>query len=136
MAFHIINYGRESGTYFNEISKKENVFLYPVFKKQDMNQYYNKIDMLAFPTKKESLGLVALEAMSCGVPVVGPSHFALKSIIINGSNGESYKNFSHDDFFNALKRCMLNLGNYSPRKTVVKHYSKEYVVQQYQEIFV
>ena len=41
---------------------------------------YNRFHVFVFPTEKESLGLVGLEAMACGVPVIasdvpGPSDY-------------------------------------------------------------
>ena len=135
---HIINYGNDKEEYLTKLPNNENIIFHKVYEKDKMPLFYNKIDILAFPTSRssESLGLVALEAMSCGVPVVGPSHFALKSIIKNGVNGESYENFSYSDFLNALIRCIHHLGNYSPRETAVDQYSKEHVIQQLREIFV
>ncbi len=37
---------------------------------EQLAKIYNKLDLFIFPTEKESLGLVGLEAMSCGVPVI------------------------------------------------------------------
>ena len=49
---------------------------------------YAESDLFLFPTiANESLGLVALEAMSCGVPVIGSNIAALPEYIHNGENG-------------------------------------------------
>lgn len=135
VVFHIIDYGKDREKYYNQLLETRNVVLHPVYKKFEMPIFYGKIDILAFPTKSESLGLVALEAMSCGVPIVGPAHFALRSIISNGVNGESYENLEYRDFFNALVRCINNIKKYSTRRSV-RQYSKAYVIQQFKEIFV
>lgn len=53
--------------------------------------WYNKMDLFIFPTTlNESLGLVGLEAMSCGVPVIGSDIGGLKEYIKNGVNGKLF----------------------------------------------
>lgn len=54
--------------------------------------YYQKMDVFVFPsTLNESLGLVGLEAMACGVPVIGSDIGGLKSYIDNGYNGYRFE---------------------------------------------
>lgn len=48
---------------------------------------YNCLEVLCFPTRGESLGLVGLEAMSCGIPVIGSRVGALSDYIDDGENG-------------------------------------------------
>ncbi|MDE5886032.1 MAG: glycosyltransferase family 4 protein [Muribaculaceae bacterium] len=50
--------------------------------------YYNKMDLFVFPTLlRESVGLVGLEAMAAGVPVVGSNIGGLTDYIMEGKNG-------------------------------------------------
>ncbi len=44
-------------------------------------------DLLLLPSEQESFGLVALEAMSCGVPVVGTKVGGLPEVVIDGESG-------------------------------------------------
>lgn len=52
---------------------------------------YNKLDVLAFPgagtPTGESLGLVGLEAMACGVPVIGADYGGIATYVEEGKNG-------------------------------------------------
>jgi glycosyltransferase involved in cell wall biosynthesis len=54
-----------------------------------VQEIYSSSDVFVFPTRRlaESLGLVALEAMSCGLPVIGTEKGALKEYLLDGYNG-------------------------------------------------
>ena len=49
--------------------------------------YYNACDLLAVPSHYESFGLVLLEALACGIPVVTTRVGAAETIIQPGKNG-------------------------------------------------
>jgi glycosyltransferase involved in cell wall biosynthesis len=48
---------------------------------------YNKAKLFLFAPYNEPFGLVVLEAMSCGLPVVGVNEGGLRETIIDGKNG-------------------------------------------------
>jgi glycosyltransferase involved in cell wall biosynthesis len=52
-----------------------------------MVRLYNQAQMFLFTPYKEPLGLVALEAMACGTPVVGIGEGGLRETIIDGVTG-------------------------------------------------
>jgi D-inositol-3-phosphate glycosyltransferase len=53
----------------------------------DLPLYYNAADVCVVPSYYESFGLVALEAMSCGLPVVASRVGGLKETVIDGHTG-------------------------------------------------
>jgi N-acetyl-alpha-D-glucosaminyl L-malate synthase BshA len=44
-------------------------------------------DLLLLPSEHESFGLAALEALACGVPVIGTSHTGIPEVVDDGKSG-------------------------------------------------
>jgi D-inositol-3-phosphate glycosyltransferase len=54
---------------------------------EDLPDYYSAADVVAFPSYYESFGLVPLESLACGTPVVATPVGDLRSIILPGKTG-------------------------------------------------
>ncbi|MEK4380916.1 glycosyltransferase family 4 protein [Aeribacillus sp. FSL K6-2848] len=78
---------------------------YPLLPQEKLNAIYNAIDVFCFPTtrKGESLGLVGLEAMACGAPVIGSAIGGLLDYIIDGENGLLFQAGSSEDLYKKIK---------------------------------
>jgi D-inositol-3-phosphate glycosyltransferase len=86
--------------------------------------YYNAADMLVIPSYYESFGLVALEALACGVPVVATSVGAMERIIIDGYNGLIVKDPSPRSISESIRlmlRMKDSLSSDQIRNTVLQH---------------
>lgn len=56
-------------------------------KQNQIENYYAIADVLLFPSAYESFGLTALEAMSCGLPVVATEGSGLSEVVDDGVSG-------------------------------------------------
>ncbi|MCL5247332.1 glycosyltransferase family 4 protein [Cellulophaga sp. 20_2_10] len=74
----------------------------------DQNQlcdFYNELDVFVFPSKlSESLGLVGLEAMSCGIPVIGSGIAGIKTYVKNNFNGFLFEPGNIQDLADCIKQ--------------------------------
>jgi len=52
-----------------------------------MPKFWNSVDVAVVPSLYEPFGLVALEALACGVPVVATTAGGLKEIVEDGKSG-------------------------------------------------
>lgn len=107
---------------------------------QELSLLYNKLDLFIFPTQaSESLGLVGVEAMACGVPVIGTEIGGLKTFIENGKNGffttpgngkelaakiEFYYNLSEIEKNKIIEAAVLTAQKYDRIKVGKELYSK------------
>mgnify|MGYP000911622189 FL=1 len=56
-------------------------------KQDDVAQVISVADLLLLPSEKESFGLVALEAMACGVPTIGSMAGGIPELVAHGTTG-------------------------------------------------
>jgi glycosyltransferase involved in cell wall biosynthesis len=57
------------------------------FPRANMPRFWNELDLAVVPSFEEPFGLVALEALSCGVPVVASKVGGLTEIVVDGHSG-------------------------------------------------
>ncbi|MBD2845131.1 N-acetyl-alpha-D-glucosaminyl L-malate synthase BshA [Paenibacillus sp. IB182496] len=56
-------------------------------KQEDVAQVISIADLMLLPSEKESFGLVALEAMACGVPTIGSQAGGIPELVTHGETG-------------------------------------------------
>ena len=90
--------------------------LYGYINHEKINEFFNLIDVLVFPSRREgeSLGLVPIEALACGVPVIANDNGAVKDYIFHGKNGFLYKNDNSQE----LKSLLHEFQNLSNKEKV------------------
>lgn len=84
-------------------------------------------------TTRETFGVGTLEAMACGVPILGFNFGGQAEIITHGENGYLAKVDDYDDLANGLLYCIQHrdrLGA-AARQTVIDHYQWHQVIEGY-----
>lgn len=71
----------------NNLSLNNYITLLPNTKQSELKNIYSKLDLFIFPTYRESLGLVAVESLMCGTPVVASDIDGPNEYIEDGYNG-------------------------------------------------
>jgi len=66
---------------------KKNIEFLGMISDEDLNRWYNKVQCVVVPSVFEGFGLTAVEAMSCGTPVIATDVDALRDVIEDGVNG-------------------------------------------------
>jgi N-acetyl-alpha-D-glucosaminyl L-malate synthase BshA len=56
-------------------------------RQDDVAQVISLADIMLLPSEKESFGLVALEAMACGVPTIGSNAGGIPELVTHGETG-------------------------------------------------
>jgi D-inositol-3-phosphate glycosyltransferase len=69
---------------------------------------YRAADVVVVPSRSESFGLVAVEAQSCGVPVVASAVGGLAHIVADGESGLLVSGWDPADYAAALRRILTD----------------------------
>lgn len=85
------------------------IIRFPLLDQKKLAEIYNMLDIFLFPTisASESLGLVAIEAMSCGVPVIASDFAAPAYYIVNNFNGFKFKVGDSHELADSIDSYML-----------------------------
>lgn len=109
-------------------------------KQERPEQWIACADVMLLPSRQESFGLVALEAMACGVPVVATRTGGLPEVVIHGETGllhdvddvegmaASVRKILMDP---ALRRRMGDAG----RRRAMENFSSEQIVPLYEDLY-
>lgn len=70
----------------------------------DMPELMHSMDICALPSKREGLGMVGLQALVCGIPVIGADVQGIKEYVINGETGFLCSNDKVDTYVKAIEK--------------------------------
>lgn len=85
---------------------QEQVFL--LGQRSDVANLLNASDLFAFPSRREGLGMAAIEAMYLGLPLVASNIHGINDYLVNGINGFSSSPNDINTFSNSIERLMLD----------------------------
>lgn len=126
--------------YLQSNNLQENIHFIENVNHMKLNDYYSIMDVFVFPTQLyESLGLVGLEAMSCGTPVIASDIGGIKTYMKDGYNGylfspgdkkklvskiEKFLNLSAIEQEEMKKNCVLTAERYESNSVTQELYLK------------
>lgn len=139
----IIGSGAEGATLQNTIKKKnltQSVAIEDFMTHKNLLEVFARSKIFVLPSYRESFGLVLVEAMACGTPVVA---FDIKTgpreIVGRNCGGKIVEDNNIEEFAEAMKKfadMSADKFNEVSKKAQyqAKYYSKEVVIKQWQEI--
>jgi len=87
---------------------------------EELASAYASGDAFLFPSSTETLGLVLLEAMAAGCPVVGANRGGIPDIVSDGENGCLYDPDTPESLSNAVRRLLGNAQTHSQLRTAAR----------------
>ena len=101
---------------------------------------YQSCDALLFPSRSEGFGLVALEAMACGKPVIASRASALTEVVADGETGILCPLDDVDAFASACRRLaadpqLCSVMGANARRRAVDYFSEERIIPQYAALY-
>ena len=85
----------------------KNIFFIKNQPQDILNKLYNIADVSIISSRSEAFGLVAIEAMACGTPVIG-SDIGGISDIITDDNGMLFESENYHDLATKIKQVINN----------------------------
>ncbi len=107
--------------------------------RKDIAQIYKVSDVFAFPSKREGLGLAALEAMASGLPLVTSNIHGIIDYSVDGKNGFTCSPKDVDGFCEAIEKLFNNVDERVKmgKRNIedVKNYDMELVMSEMRNIY-
>lgn len=75
----------------------------------DVIPFYKRMDIFVLPSVLEGFGIVILEAMAMGIPVVATDVDGIKEVVLNGESGILVPPKNHEAIANAVNYLIENL---------------------------
>jgi len=141
MKLHLVGDGYMSD--FQLLAKKEGVEKSVVFHglapHSMVPRYYKSADICVFPSRHEGFGVVMLEAMSSGIPIIASDIGVFREIASNGENGMLFRSEDADSLSKAILVLYRDSNlrrklSQAALKTVTK-YSWENIAEKYVTLY-
>ena len=103
-----------------------------------MNEFYAMADLLVNPSLYETFGLVNIEAMSCGTPVIAFSVCAMEEIIAD--TGWCVQSIDSQSLAQAIEKAfssadVLREKSLASRKRAVLHFSEKQMLDAFETVY-
>lgn len=109
-------------------------------KQDDVAQLLSLSDVMLLPSEKESFGLVALEAMACGVPTIASNAGGIPELITHGESGFLAEIGDVETMAHYAKALLSDNALYEKMKEACLHrarytFCNDVITRQYEEIY-
>ena len=99
----------------------------------DVKDLYKASDIFCFPSRREGLGLAAIEAMASGLPLLASGIHGIRDYLVDGVDGYAVKPTDLDDITSKLKRLItdeaLRLSMGKEGQLISQHYDLSIVLE-------
>lgn len=95
--------------------------------KNDINNYYRAADIFVFASIVESQGLVILESMSCGTPVVAIGKMGTREVM-SGDNGGYMVDYDLDEFTEKTRLLLTDSGIHKNKSREAVHHAEKWTI--------
>lgn len=105
--------------------------------REEVSDYMSKCDAFVLASKYETFGVVYIEALASGKPVIGTYNGGAEDII-NNENGLLVKINDIDELGNAMSNIIENINLYNPekiRKNCIEKYSKKKIIKEILNVY-
>lgn len=137
----LIGDGPEMGIVSRMVNEQRlNEYVLFLGKQDNLEELYSISDLLLLLSEQESFGLVALEAMACGVPCIGTRVGGIPEVILDRETGYICELGDIADIARKAVRLLTdgqlhNQFSQHAVKVVQEHFHCEKIVSQYEEIY-
>jgi glycosyltransferase involved in cell wall biosynthesis len=124
----------------NSMGLEENIVFLGTLPNSELPRYYNECSVFVLPSRRESFGIAAIEAMACAKPVIGTKVGGLKEVIDDGKTGILVKPDNPKQLAEAIKRILNNdelatqLGD-NAREKVLTDFNWDHIAQRTIEVY-
>ena len=124
---------KEEIIYFIQNNKMSNIILLGHISYEELVNYYNTADVLIFPTLQDVFGMVVMEAIACGLPVLVSKYAGARELVKHGENGYIFDSANIEDIKKVLVKVYKNRDKLKEMGSVsleiIKEYSHEKVMK-------
>lgn len=120
-----------------KLNLENKIIFYGAATREQVKMLYNNSDVFVLPSKYETFGVVLIEALSCGLPVIATKCGGPESIIVDSNIGELVE-INKNDLADAMEKLILNKNKYNEeyiRKYAVDNFSKDVVTSKLIELY-
>ena len=135
-----INPNSLSEEQFSTIKESNNIEYLGKVEHKKMPELFNSATIFVLPSYREGLPQVALEAASCGMPLILSDVTGCRDCVINHQSGFLIRKGDSEDLLKKIKHFIENpelierMGNQS-RKFIVENFSKELIYKQFFDLY-